>query len=167
MNDIDEKRLKKIFEDRAKQYGDFKENFRLLAVMFSVILQDKLKDDLEDHEAAKIMMGLKLIRTLRPYKADSYDDLQVYTKIAKELHKSTLDKEDRQMYKRERQGTCSFTYIELFDDVEKAANPNEKGKFVECKVSDVRFDFTKVKKENDGKTKTSTSEVERLTTKET
>ena len=56
------------------------------------------------------------------------------------------------MYKRERQGTCSFTYIELFDDVEKAANPNEKGKFVECKVSDVRFDFTKVKKENDGKT---------------
>jgi hypothetical protein len=31
----------------------------------------------------------------------------------------------------------------------------------------VRFDFTKVKKENDGKTKTSTSEVERLTTKET
>ena len=43
------------------------------------------------------------------------------------------------MYKRERQGTCSFTYIELFDDVEKAANPKEKGKFVECKVSDVRF----------------------------
>jgi|TARA_B100000212_G_C27329419_1_gene513877 hypothetical protein len=71
------------------------------------------------------------------------------------------------MYKRERQGTCSFTYIELFDDVEKAANPNEKGKFVECKVSDVRFDFTKVKKENDGKTETSTSEVARLTTKKT
>jgi hypothetical protein len=58
------------------------------------------------------------------------------------------------MYKRERQGTCSFTYIELFDDVEKAANPKEKGKFVECKVSDVRFDFTKVKKEKDGKAKT-------------
>ena len=71
------------------------------------------------------------------------------------------------MYKRERQGTCSFTYIELFDDVEKAANPNEKGKFVECKVSDVRFDFTKVKKENYGKTETSTSEVARLTTKKT
>ena len=71
------------------------------------------------------------------------------------------------MYKRERQGTCSFTYIELFDDVEKAANPSEEGKFVECKVSDVRFDFTKVKKEKDGKNKTSTSEVERLTTKET
>ena len=54
------------------------------------------------------------------------------------------------MYKRERQGTCSFTYIELFDDVEKAANPSEEGKFVECKVSDVRFDFIKVKKEKDG-----------------
>jgi len=71
------------------------------------------------------------------------------------------------MYKRERQGTCSFTYIELFDDVEKAANPSEEGKFVECKVSDVRFDFTKVKKENDGKAKTSTSKVAGLTTKET
>ena len=58
------------------------------------------------------------------------------------------------MYKRERQGTCSFTYIELFDDVEKAANPSEEGKFVECKVSDVRFDFTKVKKEKDGKAET-------------
>ena len=71
------------------------------------------------------------------------------------------------MYKRERQGTCSFTYIELFDDVEKAANPSEEGKFVECKVSDVRFDFTKVKKEKDGKTETSTSEVARPTTKKT
>ena len=71
------------------------------------------------------------------------------------------------MYKRERQGTCSFTYIELFDDVEKAANPNEKGKFVECKVSDVRFDFTKVKKEKDGRAKNSPSEVQGSSTKET
>ena len=71
------------------------------------------------------------------------------------------------MYKRERQGTCSFTYIELFDDVEKAANPNEKGKFVECKVSDVRFDFTKVKKENDGKTKTEFPKVARPSEKKT
>lgn len=71
------------------------------------------------------------------------------------------------MYKRERQGTCSFTYIELFDDVEKAANPNEKGKFVECKVSDVRFDFTKVKKEKDGRVKNSPSEVQGSSTEET
>ena len=63
------------------------------------------------------------------------------------------------MYKRERQGTCSFTYIELFDDVEKAANPNEKGKFVECKVTAVKIDFTKVKKEKDGKAKTGFPEV--------
>ena len=53
------------------------------------------------------------------------------------------------------------------EKVRRQANPNEKGKFVECKVSDVRFDFTKVKKENDGKTETSTSEVARLTTKKT
>ena len=71
------------------------------------------------------------------------------------------------MYKRERQGTCSFTYIELFDDVEKAANPNEKGKFVECKVSDVRFDFTKVKKEKDGKAEAEFPKVARPSEKKT
>ena len=71
------------------------------------------------------------------------------------------------MYKRERQGTCSFTYIELFDDVEKAANPSEEGKFVECKVSDVRFDFTKVKKEKNGRVKNSPSEVQGSSTEET
>ena len=33
-------------EDRQKDYGDFKENFRLISVLFNVILHDKLKDDI-------------------------------------------------------------------------------------------------------------------------
>jgi len=38
--DINEKILNKIVEDRHKDYGDYQENFRLLAVMFNVILHD-------------------------------------------------------------------------------------------------------------------------------
>ena len=40
------------------------------------------------------------------------------------------------------------TYIEKFDDVEKAADPQSKGEFVEVKVNNIKFDFTRVKEEN-------------------
>ena len=41
------------------------------------------------------MMALKLYRTTKKYKADSYDDLEIYSKMAKELHKKALDKKDK------------------------------------------------------------------------
>jgi hypothetical protein len=41
--------------------------------------------------------------------------------------------------------------IELFDDVEKAANNSNRGEFVECKINNLRFDFAKVQKEKDEK----------------
>ena len=34
-------------------------------------------------------------RTTKKYKADSYDDLEIYSKMAKELHKKALDKKDK------------------------------------------------------------------------
>ena len=46
-------------------------------------------------------------------------------------------------------GNCSFQMIELFDDVEKATNHKNNGELVECKIDDLRIDFTKVKKEKD------------------
>ena len=54
-------------------------------------------------------------------------------------------------YKRIINGECHFTMIELFDDVEKAANNSNNGEFVECKIDNLRIDFTKVKKEKDEK----------------
>jgi len=39
---------------------------------------------------------------------------------------------------------------ELFDDVEKAANVSNNGELVECKIDNLRIDFTTVKKEQDG-----------------
>jgi len=92
--DLSDKILKKIMEDRQEDYGDYKENFRLISVIFNVILHDKLKDDIEPHEVGQLMMGLKLYRATKKYKADNYDDLEIYSKMAKELHKISIDKKD-------------------------------------------------------------------------
>ncbi len=40
--DIEEKIQKKIIKDRQEDYGDYEENFALLAEMFSIILFDKI-----------------------------------------------------------------------------------------------------------------------------
>ena len=58
-----------------------------------------------------------------------------------------IDKKEK-TYIRYRNGEANFTYIEKFDDVEKAAAPQSKGEFVEVKVNSIKFDFTKVKEEN-------------------
>ena len=58
-----------------------------------------------------------------------------------------IDKKEK-TYIRYRNGEANFTYIEKFDDVEKAADPQSQGEFVEVKVNNIKFDFTKVKEEN-------------------
>ena len=58
-----------------------------------------------------------------------------------------IDKTEKNII-RYRYGEANFTYIEKFDDVEKAADPQNKGEFVEVKVNSIKFDFTKVKEEN-------------------
>ena len=62
-------------------------------------------------------------------------------------------------YVRIKSGEANFQLVERFDDVKKAANPNAQGEYVECKVDSVKIDFTKVKKEKDGKAKTGFPEV--------
>ena len=57
-------------------------------------------------------------------------------------------------YLRIKSGEASFQLVERFDEVEKAADPNAQGEYVECKVSAIKIDFTKVKKEKDGKAET-------------
>jgi len=52
-------------------------------------------------------------------------------------------------YIRIKSGEASFQLVERFDDVKKAADPNAKGEVVECKVENIKLDFTKVKKEKD------------------
>ena len=64
-------------------------------------------------------------------------------------------------YIRIKSGEANFQLVERFDDVKKAADPNAQGEYVECKVDSVKIDFTKVKKEKDGKAKTEFPEVAR------
>jgi len=64
-------------------------------------------------------------------------------------------------------GECSFIMTELFDDVEKAANVSNSGELVECKINNLRIDFTTVKKEKDERAKNSSAEVQGSSTEET
>ena len=70
-------------------------------------------------------------------------------------------------YLRIKSGEASFQLVERFDDVKKAADPNAQGEVVECKVSTIKLDFTKVKKEKDGRVKDSPSEIQGSSTEET
>ena len=70
-------------------------------------------------------------------------------------------------YLRIKSGEANFQLVERFDEVKKAADPNAQGEYVECKVENVKIDFTKVKKEKDGRVKASPSKVQGSSTKET
>ena len=63
-------------------------------------------------------------------------------------------------------GEASFQLVERFDEVEKAADPNAQGEYVECKVENIKLDFTKVKKEKDDRNKKSSTETDGQTKKE-
>ena len=70
-------------------------------------------------------------------------------------------------YLRIKSGEANFQLVERFDDVKKAADPNAQGEVVECKVENIKLDFTKVKKEKDGRVKNSPSEVQGSSSEET
>ena len=69
-------------------------------------------------------------------------------------------------YLRIKSGEASFQLVERFDEVKKAADPNAQGEYVECKVENIKLDFTKVKKEKDDKDKKSSTETDGQTKKE-
>ena len=70
-------------------------------------------------------------------------------------------------YLRIKFGEANFQLVERFDEVEKAADPNAQGEVVECKVENIKLDFTKVTKEKDGRVKNSPSKVQGASTEET
>ena len=70
-------------------------------------------------------------------------------------------------FKRIINGECHFEMIELFDDVEKASNTQNRGELVECNIDNLKLDFTKVKKEHDGTSPNASAEAEGSTSEET
>ena len=69
-------------------------------------------------------------------------------------------------YIRIKSGEASFQLVERFDEVEKAADPNAQGEVVECKVENIKLDFTKVTKEKDDRKKESSTEADGQAEKE-
>jgi len=70
-------------------------------------------------------------------------------------------------FKRIINGECHFEMIELFDDVEKASNTQNRGELIECNIDNLKLDFTKVKKEHDGTNPNASAEAEGSTSEET
>jgi hypothetical protein len=86
--DIEEKIQKRIIEERNQEYGDYQENFALLAELFSIVLFNKIKVALQPEDVGHIMMALKLYRCTKKYKADSYDDLSIYCKMTEQVRQN-------------------------------------------------------------------------------
>tara|TARA_R100000773_G_C4160033_1_gene78303 strand:+ start:55 stop:357 length:303 start_codon:yes stop_codon:yes gene_type:complete len=95
ITDIDQEIEKKIIDDRQKDYGDYQENFVLLAEMFTIILFGSLKKRIKPYQVGQLMMALKLYRSTKNFKADNYLDLSVYNKMTKEIHKKEVAKKDK------------------------------------------------------------------------
>ena len=70
-------------------------------------------------------------------------------------------------FKRIINGECNFIITELFDDVKKAADVSNNGEPVECKIDNLRIDFTRVTKEKDGRAENSSAEVQGSSREET
>ena len=75
-----------------------------------------------------------------------------------------IDKKEK-TFKRTKCGDANFEYVEIFDSVEKAADPSNKGEFVEVVVQDIKWTHTKVK-EHDERNKNSSARVDGQTEKE-
>ena len=95
ITDIDQEIEKKIIDERQKDYGNYQENFVLLAEMLTLILFDNLKKRIKPHQVGQLMMGLKLYRSTKNFKADNYTDLSIYNKMTKEIHKKDVAKKDK------------------------------------------------------------------------
>ena len=95
ITEIDQEIEKKIVDERQKDYGNYQENFIMLAEMFTIILAGNLRTRIKPHQVGHIMMALKLYRSTKGYKADNYHDMSIYNNMAFELHKKEVAKKDK------------------------------------------------------------------------
>ena len=93
--DLDKNIKAKIIADREKDYGNYQENFIMLAEMFTIILAGNLRTRIKPHKVGQLMMGLKLYRSTKNFKTDNYTDLSIYNKMTREIHKKEVAKKDK------------------------------------------------------------------------
>ena len=61
ITEIDQEIEKKIVDERQKDYGNYQENFIMLAEMFTIILAGNLRKRIKPHQVGQLMMGLNFI----------------------------------------------------------------------------------------------------------
>ena len=71
-----------LLDERGKDWGDPVATHEAIALVWTGLLRRKLIKDIEPHEVATMMSGLKLVRhTINPDNPDSLDDSDAYTEI--------------------------------------------------------------------------------------
>ena len=71
-----------LIEERGKDWGDPVITHTQIAKVWSGLLHRKLIADIEPHEVASMMSGLKLVRHgINPHNPDSLDDSDAYNEI--------------------------------------------------------------------------------------
>lgn len=68
-----------VIKDRANTHGDAEDNFEDISQMLNIVLQKHLKEPLHSHDVARIMMCVKLARTVSsPAALDHWHDIAGY-----------------------------------------------------------------------------------------
>ena len=96
ITDIDQEIEKKIIDDRQKDYGNYQENFIMLAEMFTIVLADSLKKRIKPHQVGQLRMALKIYRSTRNFKAYNYTDLSINNKMTKKINKKKVTKKEKE-----------------------------------------------------------------------
>ena len=71
-----------VDNDRAKDYGDPRDDFKRIATIWSTLLENKLNVDLTPSEVGAMMIALKLSRTAFKNKRDNWIDIAGYAHCA-------------------------------------------------------------------------------------
>ena len=87
------KRLFSIKKIKEAEYWSFDGNMKSIANIWSVLLSDILKSQINPHQVCLMYTAAKLVRASVRYKEDTYIDAQSYLEQARKMHNDKETKE--------------------------------------------------------------------------
>ena len=79
------KRLEDLKSVKENEYGPFSSSMNKIAGAWNILLKDQLRLGIEPWQVALMYAQAKLIRISHKYKADSYDDAELYLQESQNL----------------------------------------------------------------------------------
>jgi len=88
--DILEEAFDLIRGDRAASYGEAQESFQRIADLWTTLLRTKLKamSKVSPADVARMMISMKLSRSITSHKRDNWTDIAGYASLAAEIEAS-------------------------------------------------------------------------------